>query len=340
MRSTLRKTALALALMTAAGGASAQNKVVLTASSWVPPQHLLTLAQSAWCDDVAAATGQRVSCKLLPKPAAPPPKTFDAVRDGLADLSFSAHGYTPGRYLLTKMAELPRLGDSAIPTSVAYQRIHEKYLAALDEHRGLKVLTVFTHGPGHMFNNKRPIHSVAEIAGIKFRTGGGMASDIGQAIDANLTLKPAPQSYELLSSGVVDGVWFPHEAIVGFKLEKLVKYRTSIPGGFYTASFAFVMNPDTWNRIGKQDQAAIEKLSGGHAARHFGNWWDKYDVKSKAVQQTLGIEAWSADEKFVADFKVRTAGVEAQWVKEAEQRGLKDAAKVLAEFRAEIAKLQ
>ncbi|MEZ5727084.1 MAG: TRAP transporter substrate-binding protein [Burkholderiaceae bacterium] len=221
----------------------AQNKVVLTTSSWVPPQHLRSLAQVAWCDDVAKATEGRVTCNILPKPVAPPPKTFDAVRDGVCDLSYSAHGYTPGRYVLTKMAELPGGGDSAIPTSIAYQRIYEKHLARFNEHRGLKVIAVFTHGPGVLFNNKRPIRSLADIDGIKFRMGGGMASDIAKAIKANVTLKPAPQSYELLSSGVVDGVWFPDESTVGFRLEKLIKYRTAIPGGFYTASFAFVMNP-------------------------------------------------------------------------------------------------
>ena len=340
MKTTLTKSALAIALATIGTGAIAQNKVVLTTSTWVPPQHLLSLAQAAWCDDVAKATEGRVSCNILAKPAAPAPKTFDAVRDGVMDLSYGTHGYTPGRYILTKMAELPGGGDSAIPTSVAYQRIYEKHLAKLDEHRGLKVITVFTHGPGVIFNNKRPIRRLADIPGLKFRVGGGMTNEIGDAIGANLTLKPAPQSYELLSAGVVDGVWFPDESTVGFRLEKLVKYRTAIPGGFYTASFAFVMNPDAWNRIGKKDQEAITRLSGEHAARHFGQWWDKYDIKSRAVQQAIGVDSWVADKAFVAEFRKATAGVEKQWIEDAKKRGLKNAEQVLKEFRAEIAKLQ
>ncbi len=36
--------------------------------------------------------------------------------------------------------------------------------------------------------------------------------------------------------------------------------------------------------------------------------------------------------------KSKTSGLEAQWVSAAEAKGLKDAAKVLAEFRAEIAR--
>jgi TRAP-type C4-dicarboxylate transport system substrate-binding protein len=336
MRSIQPLAALALTLV--ASAASAQ--VTLTLSSWVPPSHLLTRAQSDWCQEVSKATDSRIKCNVLPKAVAPAPATFDAVRDGLADLSFSVHGYTPGRYLLTKLAEMPFLGDSAIATSVAYQRIYERHLAKLDEHRGLKVITVFTHGPGVIFNNKQPINTLDDLNGIKFRVGGGVVNDIGKALGANMTLKPAPQSYELLSSGVVDGVWFPDESVVSFRLDKLVKYRTAVPGGLYNTSFALVMNPATWDKIPKADQAIINKMSGEWAARFIGKYWDDTDTKSRAAQQVAGVQSISANAKFVADFKAKTRGIEEQWVKDAQAKGLKNAAAVLAEFRAEIAKLQ
>ncbi len=318
----------------------AQAEVTLTVSSWLPPTHLLSRAQADWCSEVTRATDSRVKCNILPKAVAPPPATFDAVRDGLADLSLSVQGYTPGRYVLTKMAEMAFLGDSAIASSVAYQRMHVKYLAKLDEHRGLHVITVFTHGPGSIFNNKHPVKSLADLDGVKFRVGGGVVNDMGKALNVNMTLKPASQSYELMSSGVVDGVWLPDESIISFKLDKLVKYRTTLPGGLYNTSFAFVMNPATWAKIPKADQAIIEKFSGEWAARHYGKYWDEDDLKSRALQQAGGIEFYTADAKFVADFRAKTAPVEAAWFKEAEAKGLKNAAAVLKEFRAEIAKLQ
>jgi hypothetical protein len=42
----------------------------------------------------------------------------------------------------------------------------------------------------------------------------------------------------------------------------------------------------------------------------------------------------------VGDVKSKTGALEEKWAKEAEAKGLKGAAKVLAEFRAEIAKQQ
>jgi TRAP-type C4-dicarboxylate transport system substrate-binding protein len=42
----------------------------------------------------------------------------------------------------------------------------------------------------------------------------------------NVTLKPAPESYELLSTGVMDGTLFPAESVEGFKIDKVIKYAT------------------------------------------------------------------------------------------------------------------
>ena len=332
------KTLTAVAALGLSTAASAQ--VVLATSTWVPPTHLLSVAQAGWCTDVAKATQDRVKCNILPKPVSPPPATFDAIRDGQADLSFSVHGYTPGRYTMTGIAEFPFLGDDAVATSVAYQRIYERHLARFNEHKGLKVLTVFTHGPGVIFNNKKPVRSVADFEGLKFRVGGGFVNDIGKALGVNMTLRPASQAYEMLSSGVMDGNWFPDESVTSFKLEKLTKFRTALPGGAYNTSFAFVMNEAAWNKISKADQAAIEKLSGEAAARRFGRAWDEEDDKSLQVQRQIGVEITNADAKFVADYKARTAPLEAEWAKKAEEKGLRNAAAVINEFRAEIAKIK
>jgi TRAP-type C4-dicarboxylate transport system substrate-binding protein len=144
----------------------------------------------------------------------------------------------------------------------------------------------------------------------------------------------------MLSSGVVDGTWFPDESVVSFKLDKLVKHRTAVPGGLYNTSFALVMNEATWNKIPKADQEIIAKMSGEWAARFIGKYWDDTDAQSRDVQKAAGVQSVTADAAFVADFKSRTAALEQAWIKEAEGKGLGNAAAVLAEFRAEIAKVK
>ena len=288
--------------------AAASAQVTLTTSSWVPPTHALTVTQADWCAQVTEATAGRVRCNALAKPVTAPPGTFDAVRDGLTDVSFSVHGYTPGRYVLTQVAELPFLGDSSESTSVAYQRIYERHLSKLGEHKGMRVITVFTHGPGMIINTKRAVNSLADMDGLKFRVGGGMVNEIGK--------------------------------IMGIKLEKLVNHRTTFSGGLYNTSFAFVMSEAAWKKISAADQAAITKLSGEHAARLFGRAWDKADRLGAAFMQANNVQHTVANKAFVDQVKSKTDALERKWVVDAKAKGLADGDQVIREFRAEIAKLQ
>ena len=318
--------------------AAASAQTVLTASSWVPPGHMMHReVMLPWAAAVEKATQGRVRVNILPKGVASPGGHFDAIRDGLADVSFSIHGYIPGRFALTKLTELPFLSDSAEPLSVAYWRMHEKYLAAAGEHKGLKVLALFAHGPGQIYNNKRAIASAADLQGIKFRVGGGMVNDVGTLIGANVTLKPAPESYELMLAGVVDGVFFPSESVDAFKLTNLVKHATLFPGGLYNTSFVFFMNEAGFNKLPKADQDAIMSVSGEGFSRAVGRAWDQRDREANAALAKSNVATITASPAFVDDLKKKTASLEGAWIKDANAKGI-DGARVLTEFKEEIRK--
>ncbi|NML46296.1 TRAP transporter substrate-binding protein [Ramlibacter sp. G-1-2-2] len=326
------------AALAALACAPAGAQTVLTVSSWVPPTHALSVAQKEWCDQVEKNSGGKVRCNILPRAVANPPGTFDAVKNGLADVSFTVHGYTPGRFVLTQMAEFPFLGDSSEPISVAFNRVAMKYPQFNAEHQGVHVLAYFTHGPGIVFNTKRPVTKVEDLQGLKWRVGGGMVNEISKQLGMNVTLKPAPESYELLSGGVMDGTLFPAESTESFKIDKLIKYATTFPGGLYNTSFVFLMNQAKYDKLSPEDKKAVDAASGEVAARQFGRNWDKVDRRAYALMQANNVQITKADAKFVADVKAKTAPLESQWVKAAEAKGLPQADKVLAEFRSEIAK--
>lgn len=54
--------------------------------------------------------------------------------------------------------------------------------------------------------------------------------------------------------------------------------------------------------------------------------------------QANNVVVTKADAKFVADVKAKTSQLEQKWVNDAKAKGLANPDKVLAEFRAEIAK--
>ena len=328
------------ALLLAAGAATVSAQVVLTVSTWLPPSHILSESQKEWCAELEKRSTGKAKCNILPRGVAAPPGTFDAVRNGLADLSYTVHGYTPGRFTTTQIAEFPFLGDSAEATSVAFQRTYQKSPAMADEHKGVKVITVFTHGPGFVFNTKRPIAKVEDLSGLKFRIGGGMVNEISKTLGMNVTLKPAPESYELLSTGVMDGTLFPAESIESFKIDKVIKYATSFPGGLYNTSFFFLMNQAKYDGLPADVKKVVDEISGEFAARMFGRGWDKVDRRGMAFMQAAGVQFTKADATFVKAVGEKTAPLESTWAQAAEAKGMKGAKKALADFRAEIKKLQ
>lgn len=329
------KFTAAAALLGLVAAAPAAAQTTLTLSSWVPPGHSVTLTLIEWGKQVEKATGGRIKANMLPKPVVAAPGTVDAVRDGLVDVSFISHGYTPGRFVLTKIAEFPFLGDSAETNSVAYERIYNSYLAKAGEHKGIKVLTVFTHGPGWMFTTRKAIVRLADVADLKIRVGGGVVTDVAKAIGANALLKPAPESYELLSNGVADGTFFPSEAIVSFKLDKVIRYATRIPGGLYNTSFAALMNEERFNKLSRADRDAIVSLSGERLARMLGNTWDAADQAGTDAMKASGIQVTAAGPALVKEIHAKTDGLEQAWYQQARAKGV-DGARAIAEFRAEI----
>ena len=309
-------------------------QTTLTYSSWVGPTHHLTIWQTNWTKEVEKATNGRVKFQMLPKHPSAPPGTFDAVRDGLMDLSYVTASYTPARHVLPTMAELPGMGDTSEVNSVAYSRIHWKYFDQVDEYKGVKLLGVFTHGPGQIFT-KKAVKGIADLQGLKIRTGGGVAEAVGNAIGAVAFVKPAPESFELLKSGVADGTFFPLESIISFKLGSVIKYATLFPGGFYSSSFGFFMNEDKWNKLSKQDQDAITSVSGEPLAVLAGKAWDATDAAALEEMKRVGIQITPASPELVKGAQERAKAIDDKWVKNATAKGI-DGAKVLAEFREEL----
>jgi TRAP-type C4-dicarboxylate transport system substrate-binding protein len=335
----ITKHQLALGALVAGAFAAqpAAAQVTLTYSSWVPPSHHLSVWQVNWANTVEKATGGRVKFQLLPKHPSSPPGTFDAVRDGLMDLSYVTASYTPARHVLPLMAELPGAGATAEINSVAYSRIHWKHFQKVGEYNGVKLLAVWTHGPGQMFT-KKPVKTINDLQGLKIRTGGGVAEAVAKALGTSAFVKPAPESYELLKSGVADGVFFPLESIISFKLDTVLEQATLFPGGMYSSAFGFFMNQDKWNKIPRKDQAIIEKYSFEYAARSNGKSWDAADQKGIAALKTAKVKIVNADKALQAEVKRRSDPIVEDWIAKANAKGV-DAPAVLAEFRAELKKV-
>lgn len=333
MKTLFKAVKLALAGVVLSAGV-AQAETMLTLSNWLPPSHpVVTDMIQPWAQQVEQATEGRVKINILAKGLGHPKVHFDIARDGAADVTFSVHGYTPGRFLLTQVSEFAFAGNSAEALSVAYWNVYQKHFAKAGEHDGTQLLSLFTHGPGHIATLNKAVEKAADLKGLKMRVGGGAVNDLATGLGSVPLLKPARESYELLSNGVADGTYLPLESITAFNVDGLLKHVTLVPGGMYNTSFFLVMNKARFDALSKQDQEAIMKVSGEAFARMAGKAWDAADAAALEKMKGQGNQIIEATPALIAEIEALSKPIEDAWITEASAKGV-DAAAALAELRA------
>ena len=281
-RKTLATALIALAMSTA-GSVQAQE-TTLRLSNWLPPSHpVVKDIMVPWAEQVSEATEGRVAVQILDAPLGPPPAHFDLVSSGAADIGFSAHSYTPGRFTLTEIAELPFLTPSSEANSVALWNVWSNMLTEQNEHAGVKVLALFGHGPGHLFTTDRAVSPMSELEGAKIRVAGAITDQLVQGLGMVSVQAPSSESYELLSNGVADGIVFPYESVPFFRLDDVVTNGLRVDGGMYNVSFFFVMNQAKFDSLSEEDRAAIDSVSGEALVRMAGQAWDAADAAGLAA---------------------------------------------------------
>lgn len=303
----------------------AQEKT-LTISTWLPPSHSVNVDMfEGLIDMMEEATDGQVTAEIK-SGLAPPPAQMDLVMDGAADISIIFHGYQPGRFVGTKLIELPGYEGNAEAASVAYWRVHEAMLEQLNEHRGVKLIGLSTHGPGQIHSNQE-VTTLADLDGLKTRLGGGVAGDVGSAVGLIGINVPAPKVYETLDSGAADAVAMNVGERLGFKLTEVAENLFIMPGGLYRGSFAVLMSQESFDSLTAEQQTALEEnVFGEPFSRMMGAAWDQSDddafAATEAAESNTITEASAADQEafatVAADVRAKVlaeldaAGIDAQ----------------------------
>lgn len=308
---------------------------VLNVATWLPPTHVQNeVVWPTWAEWVEEATEGRVKVNIE-RSSSNPAQLFQMVEDGVADASFSFHGFVPGRFALQEIVELPGLGVNSEAASVAHWRINEKYLKQANEHEGLELIALFTHGPGVMQTNF-PVEKLEDLKGKKIRIGGGVQAQIGERLDVTPVAAPGNKVYELLQQGVTDGVFMPMTEQRAQRLAEVAPYVTILPTGMYMGSFVMFMNPEFLDSLDSKDRDAILAVSGEKLSAMAGKAWDKAD--KEALEFALGIgvtvnQLSDTDELTVA-YTERMEGLDEDWLERVKDKKV-DAKAALEALRAE-----
>ncbi|TSA13060.1 MAG: ABC transporter substrate-binding protein [Betaproteobacteria bacterium] len=337
MKMKVRAVLLVLAGTLVSAPVSAQT--VWKFSNWLPPTHPVTEhVIKVWAKQVEEATQGRVKVDVI-APLGAPPAHLDLVKNGVADAACITANYTASRFTLLRGLELPFMSNQNSAMSIAAQRTYDKFFKKANEFDGIKLGGLSMVGPYQIYTTKKAINTIDDFKGQKIREAGGLTKDVVEALGATPFFAPAPQTYEVLSKGVGDGVLFPPESIPGFKVTSAVRHGIHVPGGFNQAAFALIINEGKWKALSPADQTAVEKLLGEHWARLWGELWDKTNAAGIEQMKKDGVEIVDASPALLAEVHKRFGGFESGWLADAQKKGV-DGKAALAFYRAEIKALE
>lgn len=329
----------ALATTTLAGNALAQQTVTLRLHQFLPSTATIPArALAPWAKKIEAESGGRIKVQMFHTMSmgGTPPQLFDQARDGVADITWTVLGYTPGRFNKAEVFELPFTSGRAEPASRAFHEYVEKFAA--DEFRSVKLLAAHTHGPG-LFHTKSPITGLESLRGMKIRGGSRVINNMLTKLGATPVGMPVPAVTEALSKSVIDGTTIPWEVTPSLKIADLVKNHTSFAGstGLFTQTFAMVMNRATYDKLPADLKKVIDNNSGVETAAFFGRAMDEGDKVGLEVAQKAGNNIVTLDAAETKRWQTAATAVEADWVNEMKGKNI-DGAKLVSEARTLLAK--
>ncbi|MBM3570418.1 MAG: TRAP transporter substrate-binding protein [Alphaproteobacteria bacterium] len=287
MQKTVTLAAALVGATILAGSALAQD-VTLRIHHILPPvapAHAKFMVP--WSEKVTRESGGRLKFQIFPamQLGGTPAQLVDQVKDGVVDIVWTLPGYTPGRFPLVEAFELPFIASrDAEATSKAlwdYVQAHAK-----DEFKDYHPLGFHVHGPGVFHVVKRPITSVDDFKGLKFRAPTRLTNRMLGAFGATPVGMPVPQVPEALSKGTIDGAVVPYEVGPSLKLQELVKFHSETDPGepaVYVATFIYAMNRAKYQSLPADLKKVLDDNSGLSLSAFIGKVFRESDEPGKAL---------------------------------------------------------
>lgn len=213
-----------------------------------------------WSKDLAKQSGGGLTVRIYPGGALGkgPVQQFKRAVDGIADITFGLQGFTSNLFPRTGLIELPGMAKNA---AIAAGKLWDAFPQLAPEYKRVKVLALWTNESQVLMTRDKPIRSVADMKGLKFRVPSKTQSKAIEALGGVPVFMPINRVYNALNTGVIDGIMTGPSTVLSFKFHEVAKYFTvGLPIG--RSPFFLVMNKNTWNGLSAKDKALIDKTTG------------------------------------------------------------------------------
>ncbi len=320
----------------------AQAQVTLKLHHFLPGvSNVHTKFLVPWSKKVETESGGKLKIDIFPamQLGGAPPQLYDQARDGVADITWTLPGNTPGRFPGVEVFELPFIAAKrGAPNAKAVQEFYETYLR--NEFKEVHPITVWAHDHGLIHANKQ-VRTMDDLKGMKLRSPTRLAGESLKALGATGIPMPIPQVPEALAQKVIDGCVVPWEVVPAIKVQELVKFHTEIPGSptLYTATFILAMNKAKYAALPADLKKVLDANSGQVAATMAAKVWDEQAGVVEEMVRKRGNTVSAISTEEAAKWRKATEPVVEAWIKQVKDKGL-DGAKMIENARALIAKYE
>jgi TRAP-type C4-dicarboxylate transport system substrate-binding protein len=336
---TIRSLGFGLALVVGSTiAAQGADPIRLRVADSFPKGHFLVkLILEPWMEDVRKRTNNGVEFEHYP--AQQLRKATDMLRltqTGVADIGYVAPAYTSDKMPVSEVAMLPGAFEHSCQGTLAYSKLARHGVIAEQDYaaNGIRLLFAVSLPQYRIFTVSKPVKDIGDVAGMKLRSTGGAQDLTLRAIGAVPVRMAAPDAYESLQRGTMDGLLFPLESVVAYGADKLVKYSTD---GLGFASFvvAYSISDNVWKKLSPDIQKAMTDAA-DEIIPSACQQVQKSDDEVKKSMEAQGIKFETLTPEAKAKFKDLMKGVSKTWADGLDARG-KKGSEALKEFEAEVA---
>lgn len=249
-------------------------------------------------------------------------EALEGIRMGTIQMGTLSGGPVPGFYPPGMLYDIPFLFSSAPAAweffkSDTAKEFNEGFL----KKTGVRILATTENGFRHFTNNVRPIHSPADMKGLKIRT---MQNPAHMAMVKALGADPTPiafgELYMALQQKVVDGMECPVSLINDMKFYEVQKYMV-LSGHLYNPLYVFI-GDEFYQKLTPEQQKIVADAAEALALAHDG-FNQEVDLNGLEKLKQHGMEIYKPSPSELAAFKslAQPAGLEfikekigAEWV--------------------------
>ena len=339
---SLAATFATVATLSFAGAAQAEDAVILKLAHFLPsmaPAQAKVLGP--WCDTIAAQSKDRLKCQIYPSMqlGGTPAQLVDQVRNGVADIVWTAPGYSAGRFPAIEAMELPFMVGDALNGSRMTWDYYNQF--AKDEFSAYHVLAVHIDGGAVYHTAKTDVTKLEDVKGLRLRTSTRLSAKMLKTLGGVPVSMPPAQVTEAISKGVVDGGVMPWELMRPTKIDEVTKFHISQPAGrptFVGTVLTVLMNKQKYDSLPADLRAVIDANSGLPLVETFGKVWDEVTEANMKYAAGLPETTVHALSPAVYEAMVKAvADMDDEWAKEVAGRGI-DGDKLVKGARALSAK--